>query len=477
MDLRTLGCAADSEETDMDQEQEARRRNVDLQLRKWQESEEFENKIDAIFAKKMEGQVSVQEEQREAMEKDFGGQLEQGSDEHVVALIEETAPRITMRTIAPLAPSSYHQTTSYVSTSALPWHKRFAFLFWSTAVVLFQLGIAGAVLFGTSRPSCLANENCPVGTWCTGNYKDINRCVPCKSSYAGFCMLDTDVENEVAWEATKATFFSKPDDLDRVEVCDGCVDSNKLWDWDLAQEHNVKVMNALDWAVYVFAVILTAMAVVYETRDIMLCKIALYAATEYQGCCSCAGWTHVWIEFLAILRNFIFLPLSVYAIAQTVFVWGTQPLTIILNTLAVLFAVLLNPLFYKFLVSDIIKTEVEEFGRMKINVSNSRLLSFSKVAYMYSIPAVLIAKVALYDYMTENDFSSKWIQSGYEYPYGLEITFYAFLLAPFVETIWLMFVNRKPLEVFWVIVRVVGGWLLLQYYMFWLFRYYYRPKL
>jgi len=64
-----------------------------------------------------------------------------------------------------------------------------------------------------------------------------------------------------------------------------------------------------------------------------------------------------------------------------------------------------------------------------------------------------------------------------QYPYGLEITFYAFLLAPFLETIWLMFVNRKPMEAMWVIVRVVGGWLLLNYYMFNLYRYFYRPKL
>jgi hypothetical protein len=35
----------------MDQEHEARRRNVEIQLRKWQESTEFEEKFDALFAK------------------------------------------------------------------------------------------------------------------------------------------------------------------------------------------------------------------------------------------------------------------------------------------------------------------------------------------------------------------------------------------------------------------------------------------
>ena len=51
MDLNSLGCVPDSEDQDMEQEHEARRRNVEIQLRKWQESTEFEDKFDALFAK------------------------------------------------------------------------------------------------------------------------------------------------------------------------------------------------------------------------------------------------------------------------------------------------------------------------------------------------------------------------------------------------------------------------------------------
>jgi hypothetical protein len=64
-----------------------------------------------------------------------------------------------------------------------------------------------------------------------------------------------------------------------------------------------------------------------------------------------------------------------------------------------------------------------------------------------------------------------------QYPYGLEITFYAFLLAPLLETVWLMFVNRKPLEALWAVGRVVGGWLLLQYFMYLIFLVFFHPKL
>jgi hypothetical protein len=260
----------------------------------------------------------------------------------------------------------------------------------------------------------VANDNCPVGTWCTGNYKDINRCVPCKRAYEPFCIQEEEEANVAAWEDSAGDFFSKPEELNREEVCGGCVQDTKLWDWDKAQIQNVQVMNALEWCVFIFAVLLTAMAVVYETRDIMMCRIALYQAQDAQGCCSCAGWTHMYFDLLAVLRNFIFLPLLVYAIAQVIFVWGTQPLTVILNTLAVLFAVALNPLFYRFFVNDETKTEVEEFGRMKLSKSNSRLMTMSNKAYIISVVGVLVAKVALYDYMRESDFSSKWIQAGLE---------------------------------------------------------------
>lgn len=156
---------------------------------------------------------------------------------------------------------------------------------------------------------------------------------------------------------------------------------------------------------------------------------------------------------------------------------GHSAADIILNTIAVLFAIGLNPFFYWIIKADSTRCEVEEFGRLALNDGNKKLLWITKYCYSISIPAVMVAKVALFDRMQESDFSHKWIQAGGQYPYGLELTFYAFLLAPFMETIWLMFVNRKPCEAVWVIVRVAGGWLVLQYLMYWFWQYYFEPNL
>jgi hypothetical protein len=73
--------------------------------------------IRLAFMQKMEGTVSSQEEQKVALEKDFAEDIE-GGDEHVVDLIEETAPRIALRTMAPLVPSSFHQVLGFLKLSS-----------------------------------------------------------------------------------------------------------------------------------------------------------------------------------------------------------------------------------------------------------------------------------------------------------------------------------------------------------------------
>ncbi len=81
------------------------------------------------------------------------------------------------------------------------------------------------------------------------------------------------------------------------------------------------------------------------------------------------------------------------------------------------------------------------------------------------------------DSANENSFSSEWIQSAVHFPYGLEITFYPFLLGPVLEALWATFVERRVMAIFKTIIRIVGGWILLNYYMYGLYVYYMKPDL
>jgi len=302
------------------------------------------------------------------------------------------------------------------------------------------------------------------------------RCAPCEVTYADFCPADPFAEDpaafDAAFDAAAPDLFRDPAQISRAGLCDGCVDIGAGFvTWGQAQTDNVDVMNALDWAVYVFVVVLTTMAVLHEVRDILVCRHLLLSADDSPG----LGCRHPILGLVSVLRLFVTLPLLVYAVAQVVFVWGSQPLTMILNALAVLSVVLLNNLAFNVLVGDSTKEEVREFGSARLSSSDARMLGLSRWAYIAAIPAVLIAKLALHNFMRASDFKPQWIQAGGEYPYGLEITFYPFIFGVALETLWHVFVDRRLMAFPGALVRLCGGWLLLNYYMYNLWRYFYKP--
>ena len=181
---------------------------------------------------------------------------------------------------------------------------------------------------------------------------------------------------------------------------------------------------------------------------------------------------------IGVIRQYIVLPLMIWAFAEAIFVYGAGSLEMIYNTTAVLLLIVLNKASFAIFLDDAVKHDVREFGLIRLTTVDKIILSLSKFAYILAIPAVLIAKVASYDYLNPENFSNKFVKYGFKYPYGLEITFYPFLFAPVLEAMWDLGANRRLWALPGIIIRVVGGWLLLQFYLYLLWDYYYKtPEL
>jgi hypothetical protein len=232
-------------------------------------------------------------------------------------------------------------------------------------MVVFQLILAGVLLFGTSRPMCVSSATCPVGSWCTGGYEKINRCMPCLNSYEDYCVGGTIQSRTQLWEADALSDFKNPTALSQAGLCNACVTDTgsgaEFTRWQDAQTQNIKnlIEPGLDWVVVGFIAVLVALAVVHETRDVLLCRIATVQAKDWMS----TFWG-IGIGFIGILRIFLTLPILIWAVAETLFVYGAQSTVMILNTLAVVFILLLNRGSYTILTRDSVKSEIREFGEV-----------------------------------------------------------------------------------------------------------------
>lgn len=291
-----------------------------------------------------------------------------GGDARVIHLIDEVGPRMVRATVSTHVPSSWHQATVYMCTSESPIWMKSIFCGWAFVMVVFQLILAGVLLFGTSRPMCVSSDTCPVGLWCTGDYKDINRCLPCLQSYQEYCIGGTPESRVEIWENEAESDFSNPDELSQDDLCDACViqtgSGADFIKWQDAQEQNVRNMRepGLDWVVLGFITLIVTFAVVHETRDALLCRIAVVQAKDWMS----MFWG-IGIGFIGIFRIFVTLPLMVWAVAETVFIYGSQSTVMILNSIAVVSIILLNVASYSFLTRDSVKREIREFGEVCVS--------------------------------------------------------------------------------------------------------------
>ena len=114
------------------------------------------------------------------------------------------------------------------------------------------------------------------------------------------------------------------------KVGTGQVDTT-MWFEDITV-NNVAAMGPFDWLALMLASVVTATAVVAELRDIKLCLLALDRADPPLP----VGW-RLALRGLAIVRRYTFLPALVTAVPAVVVFQGGDALSILFNTVAVLF--------------------------------------------------------------------------------------------------------------------------------------------
>lgn len=86
----------------------------------------------------------------------------------------------------------------------------------------------------------------------------------------------------------------------------------------------------------------------------------------------------LFIAFVSILRQFVILPIVIWAYSEVIFVWGTQWQNMILNTIAVLFLYVLNKVCFNVLLVEQTRVEVREFGLAQLTNADKRSINLSK---------------------------------------------------------------------------------------------------
>ena len=111
-----------------------------------------------------------------------------------------------------------------------------------------------------------------------------------------------------------------------------------------------------------FTSTITAASVAAEIRDIKLCQITAATAARTKAT---LPW-RVALEVLQTFRQAFFLPLLVTLVPHVVVIRGGDSLNICFNTVAVLFLLQVDNQLYEYGLSEEVKAEVEEFGRVRI---------------------------------------------------------------------------------------------------------------
>jgi len=153
---------------------------------------------------------------------------------------------------------------------------------------------------------------------------------------------------------------------------------------------NVAAMQGGDWITLFLTSTITAASVAAELRDIKLCQITAATAARTKAT---LPW-RVALEVLQTFRQAFFLPLLVTLVPHVVVIRGGDSLNICFNTVAVLFLLQVDNQLYEYGLSEQVKAEVEEFGRVYLEPSSLRLLKASKLVHVVLVTASCTLTVA-----------------------------------------------------------------------------------
>lgn len=277
-------------------------------------------------------------------------------------------------------------------------------------MVLMQCMVSVGVLVGTVLPACATSDQCRRGFYChVGGRFRCNYCgtagVPLPPQYddagnrigkldprlnlTGLPAACADPSSTYPIQYPSSSFAGLPSAV--ASWCQTCVHPT---DYTIDQmtpqkllNDNVGMMGLFDWATLFFASCVVAFAVVGELKDIELVKIAIKLAGKKLN-----PYIRFFFMLLGGMRRWLFLPALVMTTPVIVVIQGGDALSICLNTVAILFMVEIDNVAYSIGLSERIRSNFEQHGRIKLEDADAVALVKSKATHVSLIViSVLVA--------------------------------------------------------------------------------------
>ena len=128
-----------------------------------------------------------------------------------------------------------------------------------------------------------------------------------------------------------------------------------------------------------------------RTKDITLANIAIKLASDRQTL------TKSWRVALFILngfRRYLVIPLMLTSISNLVLYKGGDALSVLLNTVAVLFLLDVDNIIFSTALSDKVRAQVEEAGRVQVTAAQATRMARTKLAHIVLVIGFVLVSVS-----------------------------------------------------------------------------------
>ena len=148
----------------------------------------------------------------------------------------------------------------------------------------------------------------------------------------------------------------------------------------------VQAMRLGDWVSLFLVSTIIAASTAAELRDIKLTELSARGSSGGEGCCipgcgfcGCGSVWHVLMTIAQMSRQFVLLPNLAMLTPALIFNKGGDALGICFNAVAILFLLQIDNQLYEYAMPEEMREEVERKGRLELNASAKRILSWSKL--------------------------------------------------------------------------------------------------
>ena len=261
-----------------------------------------------------------------------------------------------------------------------PGLRKYGMLGCATVLVALQIALMQNFFFSVENRACTSSEDCVRGTSCTGfrrRRRASNVCRACARLAGGnetkriedecFEIFDDpDLlrkyrHNDVLWPRVTyedAYITNEKSGSRRVtyrpsrflELCTGCVDDDGAFrHLSKITRENLRAMRSGDFVTLFVCAVAVGLILVAELKEVKVSHIA-QARTLAKG--SRVSFAHVWFAYVTLVRGYVLIPLVIAAVPRLVVLEGANTVSVVFNTVSVIFVSFLFILFNLFLTGD-----------------------------------------------------------------------------------------------------------------------------